>query len=308
MDKLIVLNDEDKEIIEICSNSQDSFLLGTALAFFDIPVSIFCYFLIKNYTIIPEIMIVIIGFFIEYQLFIALAFNNYKTGKFNFSKILPFIKSLSKKYRNIAEENAFNTLSNMKNILENNPSLSDISKIYKDLKFYCDNYSSFKNIETINLIDDIIFLLSNLLADSIEYKHIFLLESSMPKIHEYKYLFEDCKNFINEERKRLDLEYGIGEIMNMEIDDDIYGLDVSEAANMYYAYVYKDGYKNTSNDLSLDYDYISKIIKFLFCKKNMKDIIQLRYNFEQMIPVLEERCLKKESIDCREYIKDLIKF
>ncbi len=307
MDELII-NDEDKEIIEICNDSQLSFLLGTVLIFLDIPVSILYYFFIKNYATDFVCNILIFLFFIEYQLFIALAFNNDKTGKFNFSKILPFMKSLNKKYRNAAEEKAFNDLNNMKNILEDNPSLLDISKIYKDLKFYYDNYKVFKNIETINLIDEIIFLLCNLLSDRIEYKHIFLLESSMPQAREYEYLFKDCKNFINEERNKLNLEYGIGEIMNMRIDNSIFGLDVSETANMYYTYVYKQDCNNTSNEPTLKYDNISKMIKLLFCKKNIKDIVQLRYTFEQMIPILEERYIKKESIDCREYIKDLIKF
>ena len=241
-------------------------------------------------------------------MFIAMAFYNQKTGKINFSKILPFIKSLNKKYRNIAEEKAFNALNNMKNILENNPSLLDISKIHKDVKFYYDNYKVFKNVETINLIDDIIFLLCNLLSDCAEYKHIFLLESSIPQAHEHEYLFKDCKKFISEERNKLNLEYGIGEIMNMQIDNSTHGLDVSETANMYYTYVYKQDYKNTSNKPTLEYDNISKIIKLLFCEKNIKDIVQLRYTFKQMIPILEERYFKKESVDCREYIKDLIKF
>lgn len=190
----------------------------------------------------------------------------------------------------------------MKSILENNPTLPDIKKIHKEMYFYYDNYEAFKNEETIELIDDIIFLISNLYANNIECRHIFLLQSSMPQTHEY--LFKDCQKFINEEssKKRLDN-------INMYIDDNsFYRFNISEAANVYYAYVYRKGYKKIENAPILSYDQIPEMVKFIFCKQNMKDIVQLRYNFKEMIPILEERYLKKESTDCREYIKDLIKF
>ena len=300
MNELIDLNNEDKKIIESCKDgNQYKFLFGSVLVLFDVPVFIFAKFLVSHFGLGAFEIILIVCALIVYQEIFALLF---KDSQCKFSTIPFYIKSLSRKNKDIIEKKAFETLSNMKNVLENNPTLPDIKKIYKEMHFYYDNYEIFKNEETIELIDDIIFLISNLYANDIECKHIFLLQSSMPQTHEY--LFKDCKKFINEESAKKGLD-GI----NTYIDDNVFHeFNVSETANLYYAYVYRKGYKKIENSPILCYDKIPELVKFIFCKQNMEDIVQLRYNFSQMIPILEERYLKKESTDCREYIKDLIKF